>query len=105
MPEAELRSHLVVTLLAILELARLKVVRLLASDDEETLFITQVEGTDMADARRVEITSAGGEGGPDAAAAPAVTPATVDDHAPEAADLAGATAGSATPAEPEAKES
>jgi segregation and condensation protein A len=110
MPEAELRSHLVVTLLAILELARLKVVRLLASDDEETLFITQVEGASadmanaLANARRVEITSAGGEGGPDPAEAAAVTPATVDDHESEAADPAGATAGSVAPAEPEAKE-
>ena len=57
MPEPELRSHLVVTLLAILELARLKVVRLLASDDEETLFITRVEGAGLAAARRVEVTS------------------------------------------------
>jgi segregation and condensation protein A len=61
-PEAELRSHLVVTLLAILELARLRVVRLLESEDHETLFITQVEGAALADARQVEITSAASEG-------------------------------------------
>lgn len=62
-PEAELRSHLVVTLLAILELARLKVVRLLESEDGETLFITQVDGAALADARRIEITSATDEDG------------------------------------------
>jgi len=55
--EPELRSQLVVTLLALLELARLKVVRLLGSDDQETLFITQVQGAELAEARRVEITS------------------------------------------------
>ena len=42
--EPELRSQLVVTLLAVLELARLKVVRVLQSPDGETLFISQVAG-------------------------------------------------------------
>lgn len=55
--EPELRSQLVVTLLAILELARLKVVRVLASEDQETLFIAQVQGAALAEARRVEVTS------------------------------------------------
>lgn len=57
LPEAELRSQLVVTLLAILELARLKVVRVLASEDQETLFIAQVQGAALADARRAQVTS------------------------------------------------
>ena len=55
--EPELRSQLVVTLLAVLELARLKVIRLLGSDDGETLFITQVQGAGLADARRAQVTS------------------------------------------------
>lgn len=55
--EPELRSQLVVTLLAILELARLKVVRVLASEDQETLFIAQVQGAALSEARRAEVTS------------------------------------------------
>jgi len=61
LPEAELRSQLVVTLLAVLELARLKVVRVLQSPDGETLFISQVSGSRLAEARKVEVTSALGE--------------------------------------------
>jgi segregation and condensation protein A len=57
LPEAELRSQLVVTLLAILELARLKVIRVLASDDDETLFIAQVEGAALQEARRAKVSS------------------------------------------------
>ena len=51
LPEPELRNQVVVTLLAILELAKLKVVRVLQSPDAETLFITQASGLSMADAR------------------------------------------------------
>jgi segregation and condensation protein A len=58
LPEAELRSQVVVTVLAILELARLKVVRVLQSPDDETLFISHVTGTALHAARRVQITSA-----------------------------------------------
>lgn len=57
--EPELRSQLVVTLLAILELARLRVVRVLASDDDDTLFIAQVAGAQLADARRAKVTAEG----------------------------------------------
>jgi len=57
LPEPELRSQLVVTLLAILELARLKVIKVLASDDAETLFIAQVEGAALEAARRAKISS------------------------------------------------
>ena len=63
--ELELRSQLVVTLLAVLELARLKVVRVLASDDQETLFITQVQGAGLEEARRARVT-AGDEADADA---------------------------------------
>ena len=61
--EPELRNQVVVTLLAILELARLKVIRVLQADDQETLFVTHVAGTDLEAARRVHVTSAEGEGG------------------------------------------
>jgi len=59
MPTPELRSQLVVTLLAILELARLKVVRVLASEEEETLLITQVQGAALDEARRAQVSSEG----------------------------------------------
>ncbi len=58
-PEPELRSQLVVTLLAILELARLKVIRVVASEEEETIFIAHVAGAALQDARRARITSDG----------------------------------------------
>jgi segregation and condensation protein A len=57
LPEPELRNQVVVTLLAILELAKLKVVRVLQSDDQETLFITHVAGTDLEEVRHVTVTS------------------------------------------------
>jgi segregation and condensation protein A len=60
LPEPELRNQVVVTLLAILELAKMKVVRVLQSDDQETLFITHVAGTDLEEARRLHVTSAQG---------------------------------------------
>jgi segregation and condensation protein A len=57
LPEGELRGQLVVTLLAMLELARLRVVRVLASEDGETLVIAQVEGAALAEARRARLSS------------------------------------------------
>jgi segregation and condensation protein A len=58
LPEVELRHQIVVTLLSILELARMKVVRVLQADDQETLFVTHVAGSDLEMARRVHVTSA-----------------------------------------------
>jgi segregation and condensation protein A len=52
LPEPELRHQVVVTLLAVLELARLKVVRVLQSPDHETLFITQAAGVSLEAARQ-----------------------------------------------------
>jgi segregation and condensation protein A len=52
LPEPELRSQVVVTLMAILEMARLKVVRVLQSPDGETLFITQAAGMSIEAARQ-----------------------------------------------------
>ena len=64
--EEELRHQIVVTLLSILELARMKVVRVLQAEDQETLFVTHVEGTDLEAARRVHVTSAQGNEDDDA---------------------------------------
>src|SRR6185436_3620481 len=61
LPEVELRNQVVVTLLAILELARLKAVRVLQSPTDDTLFITQVSEAAMEAARHVTITSVIGE--------------------------------------------
>ena len=63
LPEEELRHQVVVTLLAILELAKLKAVRVLQSPTDETLFITHVSGASLEAMRRVAITSATDEAG------------------------------------------
>ena len=54
LPEVELRHQVVVTLLAILELARLKAVRVLQSPTDDTLFITQVSGAALEAARNAD---------------------------------------------------
>ena len=60
-PEPELRSQIVVTLLAILELAKLKAVRVLqatgAGAGDDTLFVTAVEGASLEAARRITVTA------------------------------------------------
>jgi segregation and condensation protein A len=61
LPEVELRNQVVVTLLAILELARLKAVRVLQSPTDDTLFITQVSANALEAARHATITSVAGE--------------------------------------------
>jgi len=71
LPEQELRSQVVVTILAVLELARLKVIRVLGTQDSETLFIAQVQGAALAAARKVEVTSASEGGDPEQDEAPA----------------------------------
>ncbi len=93
--EPELRSQLVVTLLAVLELAKLKVVRVLQSPDGETLFISQVSADTLATARRVEVTSAAHE--PAAETAPAES-APVE---PTASDAVAADSTGEAPVEPE----
>ena len=77
LPEVELRNQVVVTLLAILELARLKVVRVLQSPNGETLFITQAAGVTLETARAAALTAGDTNQAPveqkpdqDAAAAP-----------------------------------
>jgi segregation and condensation protein A len=61
LPEVELRHQVVVTLLAVLELARLRVIRVLQDGASGVFYIAQREGAALADARRVEVTSAQGE--------------------------------------------
>lgn len=92
LPEVELRHQVVVTLLAILELARMKAVRILQSDETNAdghreLFVTHVEGADLEAARRVLVTSVaedvelGGEVAEEAVAAGDVTAANDDGDA------------------------
>jgi segregation and condensation protein A len=57
LPEPELRHQIVVTLLAILEMARLKIVRVLQSANDETLFITQAAGVSLEAARQLATTA------------------------------------------------
>ncbi len=64
LPEVELRNQVVVTLLAILELARLKVVRVLQSPNGETLFITQAAGVTLESARQAALTAGDTNQGP-----------------------------------------
>jgi segregation and condensation protein A len=59
LPERELRHHVVVTLLAILELARLRVVRVLQDAESGEFFIAQREGASLDHARRAHPTSDG----------------------------------------------
>jgi segregation and condensation protein A len=61
LPEVELRHQIVVTLLAILEMARLKIVRVLQAQSDDTLFITQAAGVSLESARQIASTAPVGE--------------------------------------------
>ena len=68
LPEAELRHKIVVSLLAVLELARLRVVRILQQEATGAFFLAKVEGAGLADARNLTVTSvkeAGAEAKPE----------------------------------------
>jgi segregation and condensation protein A len=94
--EAELRNQVVVTLLAILELARLKAVRVLQSPTDDTLFITQVSEEAMEAARHVTMTSVAGEPEAPAETAGEAAPQNVAEAAAEnVAEAAGENAGEA----------
>jgi len=58
LPEAELRHKIVVSLLAVLELARLRVIRVLQEEATGTFFLAQVEGAGLNEARNLTVTSA-----------------------------------------------
>jgi segregation and condensation protein A len=55
--EIEVRNQLVVTLLAILELAKLRVIRVLQDPQSELFFIAQREGSSLDAARKAQATS------------------------------------------------
>jgi segregation and condensation protein A len=55
--EVEVKHQLVVTLLAILELAKLRVIRVLKDDESEAFFIAHREGASLDAARRAQSTS------------------------------------------------
>jgi segregation and condensation protein A len=57
LPEVELRHQVVVTLLAVLELARLRVIRVLQDEATGDFYIAHREGALLADARRARATS------------------------------------------------
>jgi segregation and condensation protein A len=56
--EAELRHKVVVSLLAVLELARLRVVRIFQQESTGAFFLARVEGAALDEARDVTVTSA-----------------------------------------------
>jgi segregation and condensation protein A len=64
LPEADLRHQLVVSLLAILELAKLQVIRVLQDPQTEVFFIARREGASLEAALRAEITSDESVNGP-----------------------------------------
>jgi segregation and condensation protein A len=57
LPAAELRHKVVVSLLAVLELTRLRVVRILQQEVTGTFFLARVEGAALTDARNLTVTS------------------------------------------------
>lgn len=57
--EAEIRDQLVVTLLAVLELAKLRVIRVLKDEESDMFYIAQQEGASLEAARRARATAEG----------------------------------------------
>jgi segregation and condensation protein A len=96
LPEAELRHKVVVTLLAVLELARLHVVRILRQEETGSFFLAQTEDADLAGARHLNVTSAktDGHAQSEANTAPMVdpTPAHADTSESQAPEPAAANA-------------
>jgi len=76
LPEAELRHKVVVSLLAVLELARLRVVRILQQAETGSFFLAQTEGANLSEARNLNVTSAkeGAHAESEANTAPMVDP-------------------------------
>jgi segregation and condensation protein A len=85
LPEAELRHKVVVTLLAVLELARLRVVRILRQEETGSFFLAQTEDADLAGARNLNVTSAkeSGHAETEANTAPMVEHGPADTSTPE----------------------
>jgi segregation and condensation protein A len=91
LPEHELRHQVVVTLLAVLELARLRVIRVLQDAASGEFFVSQREGALLENARKIKATSdtsgaeAAGEE-PAAGEPPAAEEAPVEEPAAELQD-------------------
>ena len=60
LPPAELRHKVVVSLLAVLELARLRVIRILQQTETGSFFLAQTDNADLEGARHLQVTSAKG---------------------------------------------
>src|SRR5664279_40986 len=60
LPPAELRHKVVVSLLAVLELARLRVIRILQHPETGSFFLAQTDNADLEGARHLQVTSAKG---------------------------------------------
>jgi segregation and condensation protein A len=60
LPPAELRHKVVVSLLAVLELARLRVIRILQQLETGSFFLAQTDNADLEGARHLQVTSAKG---------------------------------------------
>jgi len=58
LPPAELRHKVVVSLLAVLELARLRVIRILQQVETGSFFLAQTDNADLEGARHLQVTSA-----------------------------------------------
>ncbi len=89
LPPAELRHKVVVSLLAVLELARLRVIRILQDEASGAFFLAKVEGAGLAEARNLAVTSVKSE------------PEDAGPAEPEPTPLAEEPADAAPPAEPE----
>jgi segregation and condensation protein A len=75
LPPAELRHRIVVSLLAVLELARLRVVRILQEEAGGAFFLAKVEGAGLEEARTLTVTSVKDQS---ADAPPTIAPTTAD---------------------------
>lgn len=82
LPAPELRHKVVVSLLAVLELAKLHVIRILQQEATGAFFLAQVDGAALDDARRLMVTSAK-EDPTKAAEGAAAKPAEVASPAPQ----------------------
>jgi segregation and condensation protein A len=96
LPEAELRHKVVVSLLAVLELARLRVVRIMHQEATGVFFLTRIEGAVLSDARNLTVTSAKA-GDAEASALAAATVAAQEPAPPAPAEVD-------PPVEPEASD-
>lgn len=92
LPSEELRHKVVVSLLAVLELARLRVIRILQQPETGSFFLAQTDNADLEGARHLQVTSAKQDDAPEPSAASPTgesqpTPGTGEAPAREAAPI------------------